>query len=92
MLKSEGLMISAEAELSSSSGLRHFAWSWGHTFDQRDFARTQHRSVLVAITFKIQRDTHFSSTSDNSKFKFLDLCDPEEEISLFLSLSRICVT
>lgn len=90
-LKSAGLMISAEAELSSSSGLRHFAWRWIHTFDHWDSARTQHRSALVAMKFKIQKDIQLSyvlsSALDDSK-----LCDPDEGISMFLSLSRICVT
>lgn len=90
-----GLMIPAEAELSSSSGLRHFAWSWRHTFDQWDFARTQHRSALVAMKFKIQRYSLLyvlSGALHNSKFKYLALCDAEEGITLFLSLSRICAT
>lgn len=75
MLTARGLMNSAGAEPSSSSGLRHFAWSWMHTCDYWDFARLEHRSTLLAKKFKIQRDTHcvLSWALDNSKFKFL-LC------------------
>jgi len=96
MSTSEGLMISAEAELSSSSGLSHFAWSWRHTFDQWEFARTQHKSALIAKQFKIERDTHFyvcfpvlSTTRSSSPW----LCVIQTRGFLwFLSFSGICVT
>lgn len=86
MLTSEGLMISAEAEQGSSSGLRQLAWSQRHTFDQGGFARAQHRNALVARSLRYKEILTLVCTFQcfgQLEVQVPALCDAEQGISLF---------
>lgn len=93
MLTSEGLMISAEAELSSWSGLRHFAWSQRHTFDNEILPEDSTEVLWLQWSLRYKEILTFICTFQSFgqlEVQVPALCDPERGGSVFIFVQDLC--